>query len=66
MRSVLNRQQPFGADVISRISATMMDDTALDLLRARAHETLDQLAGEVCDEAGVARGEVYESSSSAT
>jgi uncharacterized 2Fe-2S/4Fe-4S cluster protein (DUF4445 family) len=60
VRSVLNRQQPFGADVISRISATMMDDAALDLLRARAHETLDQLAGEVCDEAGVAREEVYE------
>ncbi len=60
VRSILNRQQPFGADVISRISATMMDDGALDLLRARAHETLDELAGEVCDEAGVAREEVYE------
>jgi uncharacterized 2Fe-2S/4Fe-4S cluster protein (DUF4445 family) len=60
VRSLLNRQQPFGADVISRISATMMDDAALELLRARAHETLEQLAGEVCDEAGVAREEVYE------
>jgi uncharacterized 2Fe-2S/4Fe-4S cluster protein (DUF4445 family) len=60
VRSLLNRQQPFGADVISRISATMMDDGALELLGARAHETLEQLAGEVCEEAGVAREEVYE------
>jgi uncharacterized 2Fe-2S/4Fe-4S cluster protein (DUF4445 family) len=60
VRSLLNRQQPFGADVISRISATMMDPTALDTLRVRAHETLDELTREVCEEAGVAREEVYE------
>ena len=29
VRSMLNKQQPFGADVISRISATMMDADAL-------------------------------------
>ncbi len=29
VRSMLNRQQPFGADVITRISATMMDPDAL-------------------------------------
>ena len=28
VRSMLNRQQPYGADVITRISATMMDDEA--------------------------------------
>jgi len=60
VRSMLNRQQPHGADVISRISATMMDPKALDLLQRRAQETLDALAGEVCDEAGVDREEVYE------
>jgi uncharacterized 2Fe-2S/4Fe-4S cluster protein (DUF4445 family) len=60
VRSVLNRQQPFGADVISRISATMMDSTALERLGRCAHETLDELTAEVCDEANVARGEVYE------
>jgi uncharacterized 2Fe-2S/4Fe-4S cluster protein (DUF4445 family) len=60
VHSLLNRQQPFGADVISRISAVMMDPTALDTLRLRAHETLDQLTREVCDEAGVAPEEVYE------
>jgi len=60
VRSLLNRQQPFGADVISRISATMLDGGALDLLRTRAHESLDELTKEVCEEAGVAREEVYE------
>src|SRR6476646_5869525 len=30
VRSMLNRQQPFGADVISRVSATMMDPDALE------------------------------------
>ena len=43
VRSMLNKQQPFGADVISRISATMMDPAALDHLRNLAHETLSQL-----------------------
>jgi uncharacterized 2Fe-2S/4Fe-4S cluster protein (DUF4445 family) len=60
VRSMLNRQQPFGADVISRISATMMQDDALDTLQARAQETLSQLADEVCAEARVDPGEVYE------
>src|SRR5919201_1747387 len=60
VRSTLNRQQPFGADVISRISATMLDDGALDVLRDRAHETLDELVQEVCEEAEVVREEIYE------
>jgi uncharacterized 2Fe-2S/4Fe-4S cluster protein (DUF4445 family) len=60
VRSMLNRQQPFGADVISRVSATMLDEGALDALQARAQETLAQLTQEVCAEAGVDPGEVYE------
>jgi uncharacterized 2Fe-2S/4Fe-4S cluster protein (DUF4445 family) len=60
VRSMLNRQQPYGADVISRVSATMLDDQALGALQARASETLDQLAAEVCEEAGVDPGEVHE------
>src|SRR3954470_23821928 len=60
VKSILNMQQPFGADVISRISATMMDDGALDVLRRHAHETLQQLTDEVCAEAGVDPAEVYE------
>jgi uncharacterized 2Fe-2S/4Fe-4S cluster protein (DUF4445 family) len=57
---MLNRQQPFGADVISRVSATMMDPDALEALQQRAHETMSGLAAEVCEEAGVAPAEVYE------
>jgi uncharacterized 2Fe-2S/4Fe-4S cluster protein (DUF4445 family) len=60
VQSMLNRQQPFGADVISRISATMLDPDALDQLRSRAQETLAQVAAETCEEAGVAPEEVYE------
>ena len=60
VRSMLNKQQPFGADVISRISATMMDPEALGSLRGYAHSTLDELTAEVCEHAGVARDEVYE------
>src|SRR5205085_3942274 len=60
VRSVLNAQQPFGADVISRISATMMDDDALGTLRERAHETLRQLTNEVCEEGSLDPREVYE------
>jgi uncharacterized 2Fe-2S/4Fe-4S cluster protein (DUF4445 family) len=60
VRSMLNRQQPFGADVITRISATMMDAEALGTLRERAHETLRELVAEVCHEGSVAPSEVYE------
>ena len=58
--SMLNKQQPFGADVITRISATMIDPAALDRLRSLAHETLDELAQSVCEQAGVSPGHVYE------
>ncbi|MEI6249843.1 MAG: ASKHA domain-containing protein, partial [Actinomycetes bacterium] len=47
--SMLNKQQPFGADVISRISATMMDPDALGRLRHLAQETLAELTREVCE-----------------
>jgi uncharacterized 2Fe-2S/4Fe-4S cluster protein (DUF4445 family) len=60
VRSMLNMQQPFGADVISRISATMMDPEALDRLRARAHDTLSQLVTEISQEARVDISEIYE------
>ena len=60
VRSMLNKQQPFGADVITRISATMLDPTALDRLRSLAHQTLDELAQEVCVAGEVSPGHVYE------
>jgi uncharacterized 2Fe-2S/4Fe-4S cluster protein (DUF4445 family) len=60
VRSILNEQQIFGADVISRISATMLDDGALNRLQAYAHDTLRKLTAEVCAEADVDPAEVYE------
>jgi uncharacterized 2Fe-2S/4Fe-4S cluster protein (DUF4445 family) len=60
VRSILNEQQPFGADVISRISAIMLDDDALERLQQHAHQTLQRLTDEVCAEAGVDPAEVYE------
>ncbi len=58
--SMLNKQQPFGADVITRISATMMDPEAADRLRDLAHATLDELTRDVCGEAGIDPAEIYE------
>jgi uncharacterized 2Fe-2S/4Fe-4S cluster protein (DUF4445 family) len=60
VRSMLNKQQPFGADVISRISATMMDSSALQTLCTSAHATLQELTSEVLVEASVEPHEVYE------
>lgn len=58
--SMLNRQQPFGGDVITRISATMLDPRALGRLQAAAGETLGELAAQVCGEAGVDPAHVHE------
>jgi uncharacterized 2Fe-2S/4Fe-4S cluster protein (DUF4445 family) len=60
VESTLNKQQPFGADVITRISATMMDPGALDKLQQLAQETLAELAQAVCTSGGVEPREVYE------
>jgi uncharacterized 2Fe-2S/4Fe-4S cluster protein (DUF4445 family) len=53
-------QQPFGADVISRISATMLDENALERLRIAAQSTLSELTNEVIKEAGISPNNVYE------
>ena len=60
VESMLNKQQPFGADVITRISATMLDASALDKLRDLAQQTLAELATAVCDNSEVRPSEVYE------
>ena len=60
VRSMLNLQQPFGADVITRISATMLDSDALGRLQEHAHDTLRELVAEITAEAGVEAGEIYE------
>ena len=58
--SMLSKQQPFGADVISRISAVMLEPQNLDRLTELAHSSLGDLVSEVCDEAGVDPYDVYE------
>jgi len=62
--SRLNRQQPAGADVITRISSIMLDpggaEAGLDRLAELARQTLAELAAEVCAEAGVDPCDVYE------
>ncbi|HEY1761840.1 MAG TPA: ASKHA domain-containing protein [Acidimicrobiales bacterium] len=60
VQSMLNQQQPFGADVITRISAIMMKPAALAELSRLAHQTLNELAQAVCEEGGVNPAEVYE------
>ncbi len=60
VRSMLNRQQPFGADVISRISATMLDPAALGRLRDLARETLAELTREVLAAGDLRPEDVYE------
>jgi uncharacterized 2Fe-2S/4Fe-4S cluster protein (DUF4445 family) len=58
--SMLSKQQPFGADVITRISAVMMDPAALGTLARLAHESLAELTTEVCTQAGVDPADVCE------
>jgi uncharacterized 2Fe-2S/4Fe-4S cluster protein (DUF4445 family) len=58
--SMLSKQQPFGADVITRISAVMMDPAALGTLSRLAHESLAELTAEVCGQAGIDPREVCE------
>jgi uncharacterized 2Fe-2S/4Fe-4S cluster protein (DUF4445 family) len=60
VESALNAQQPFGADVITRISATMMDPGALDKLQNLAQQTMAELARAVCAQGQVEPDEVYE------
>jgi uncharacterized 2Fe-2S/4Fe-4S cluster protein (DUF4445 family) len=58
--SMLNKQQPFGADVITRISAIMMEPATLAALAGLARETLAELTAEVCGQAGVDAADVCE------
>ena len=58
--SMLNKQQPYGGDVITRISATMLDPETLPRLQEAAAATLRELAAEVCAEGGVEPDHVYE------
>lgn len=58
--SNLNGQAPFGADVISRIARTRMEETAAAELQRTVVETIDGLLAEVYAAAGVSSSNVYE------
>jgi uncharacterized 2Fe-2S/4Fe-4S cluster protein (DUF4445 family) len=58
--SMLNKQQPVGADVITRISSIMMQTFTLSSVADLAHQTLSELAAEACGQAGVDPAEVCE------
>ncbi|NBO78782.1 MAG: DUF4445 domain-containing protein, partial [Actinobacteria bacterium] len=60
VKSMLNKQQPFGADVISRISATMLDKNSLEKLSQLAKDTLNELTEQVILEGNVDRNNIYE------
>jgi uncharacterized 2Fe-2S/4Fe-4S cluster protein (DUF4445 family) len=58
--SMLSKQQPFGADVITRISSVMLDPQNLDRLTDLAGQSMNDLAREVCEQAAVDSRNVYE------
>ena len=60
VRSTLNGQAPFGADVISRISHGMQGDEAKDELREAIQRTMNGILAELYEAAGVDRNRVYE------
>ncbi len=60
VRSMLNSQASFGADVIARISHVMLSETGLDELATRIRGSLNELLAGLLAEGGVAPEEVYE------
>ena len=60
IESTINRQAPYGADVIARMGHAMTGEGAVEELRAAVLDTVDALVGGVCATAGVAREDVYE------
>lgn len=60
VKSALNSQAPFGADVISRVSHTMMNEDGLRVLQARIIQTINTLLDELLTISGVTRENIYE------
>jgi uncharacterized 2Fe-2S/4Fe-4S cluster protein (DUF4445 family) len=60
VHSALNGQAIYGADVISRISHTMLNEAGLAQLKAQIVQTLNGLIERLLAEAGVEPDEVYE------
>ena len=60
VRSTLNGQAPFGADVISRISHAMQGRGAIAELQAAVLATMNGILRELYEMAGISRNRVYE------
>ena len=60
VKSTLNGQAPFGADVISRVSYTMMEADGLETLHAKIVHTVNSLLNELLGQAEIARENIYE------
>ncbi len=60
VQSTLNGQAPYGADVISRASYTMMEPDGLTTLQARIVGTINTLLDQLLATSGVARENIYE------
>lgn len=60
VKSELNRQAAFGADVISRVSHTMMEKDGLVELQTRITDTLNDLLDQITAQSGVDRANIYE------
>lgn len=58
--STINRQAPYGADVIARMGYAMQDDDGLGRLREAAVDTVNGLLDDVRGDAGVDRDDVVE------
>ncbi|MCH8228672.1 MAG: DUF4445 domain-containing protein, partial [Proteobacteria bacterium] len=58
--SVLNGQAIFGADVIARISHTMLNEKGLSQLEEKIMASMNTLVAELVKEAKVSRDEIYE------
>lgn len=56
----MNPQIGFGEDLMSRVSYVMMNDGGAERLTAVVRKALDELIGELVDEAGMERGDVLE------
>jgi uncharacterized 2Fe-2S/4Fe-4S cluster protein (DUF4445 family) len=60
VKSTLNGQATFGADVISRASYAMLEDGGLATLQSHIVETINNLFDELLAISGIARENVYE------
>jgi uncharacterized 2Fe-2S/4Fe-4S cluster protein (DUF4445 family) len=61
VESTINRQAPYGADVIARMGHAMTGDEAIADLRAAVLATVNGLLESVCATSGVDRDRVFES-----